>query len=642
MKPEPIAITEYVKNLGYKDHKTIANKIRDILKHKESFKGYLTSPATDFSKRAEKALINHDGQILVANLAVLTQFQSLFGRADKESENYPPYQYLKKHIDRDDFNIKILKNSKSLKSSIFRSNQGLKKLTLFSKSILTRDSFDITKESLTKLMEENNSSAEPLDLGNSFELGAWNELLELQEELDSGGENSELHQKIAEKLLDINEFDQAIDELNNAIALDPENGIAWAIYAKVLLPIVNTHYKKHYNALARTEFSGFIEHPITSEESWLNERVEETHYDFHTTHKNFIDASINALIFWPHWKEIPHRDGGNNYKPNLNLTTKTDIDLKRDDVFFALINKLEFSDFDRNRNQITEIIRSYQMWNPELFPLTNVHCQNFDFKVNILKVLSWISKQDIERAMSRLVKQWSNESYLAFENLNLLKSPDVKNLFWNYLGKRGFLKTYELLEGFIANNKEQEKLETICQLELNNIKNKFTSLAKKSRQLGERGFTNMFRQHNHMNIDNDIERDQLMLAKEIQHAVEGSAISISGWENYLNSSSWKKHQFSNELPHSLLILSFIAPLIELANGKNKAINIHTLGGYAKNSPALKNIVSFIDSYIVNVNELFNLIPVDNLSHKEKTCLIAVIDVVSDVQEEIAQDKADFY
>jgi len=640
MKSEPIAITEYVEKLGYKDHKAIANKVRDILKHKESFKGYLTPPATDFSQRAEKALINHDGKTLVANLAVLTQFQSLFGRADKESKNYPPYQYLKKHIDRDDFNIKILKNSKSLKLSIFRSNKSLKDLNLFSKSILTRNSFDITKDSLTELMKENNSPVEPLDLVNSFELGAWNELLELQEELDSEGENSELHQKIAEKSLDINEFDSAIDSLNNAIALDPENGIAWAIYAKVLLPILKAHYKKHYNVLARTEFNGFIDHPITSEESWLNERIEETQDDFHTTHKTFIDASINALIFWPHWKETPHKDGEKNYKPNLNLTTTTDIDLRRDDLFFALINNLDFSDFDRNRNQITEIIRSYQMWNQELYPLTNAHCQSFDFKVNILIVLSWISKQDIELAMSRLVKQWSNESYLAFENLKLLKSPNVETLFWNYLGKEEFLNTYELLENFIANNKEQEKLETICQLELNNIKNKFTSLAKKSKQLGEREFTNMLRQHNHMNID--IERERLMLAKEIRNAVEDSAISISGWESYLNNSLWKKHPLSNELPHSLLILSFIAPLIELANSNNKAIYISTLSEHTKDNSALKNIVSFIDSYIVNTNELFNLIPLDKFSHKEKTSLIAVINAVSDVQEEIAQDEADFY
>lgn len=653
MKHEPVAITEYVKKLGYEDSGKIANRIKGILDDKENFKDYLFKEERDYSTRPEKARINHDGKILVANLAVLTQFQLLFGRAERKedcggkkekSTVYPPYRYLKKDINKSDFTTKVLQFSKKHNLSIRRANESIKNLSIFANSILTKNNFDITQESLRDLMDENRTSSELLDLGNSFELGAWNELLALQEKLDSGDVNSDLHLEIAEKLLDINEVDQAIESLNEAVKLDPENGIAWAIYAKTLLPILISHREELHTSYARIEFSNSIANPITSEEHWLNERIEESSRNLHTVRESFIEASINALTFWPHWENVPHRGdikGKKNYQPNLNLSFKTAVNLKRADIFCVLINTINVDDFKNNHEQIIEIIRSYQMWSPELYPLTNIHNPSFDFEVKILEVLSWISKQDIERAIITLVKEWNNNEFGASKNLDLLKSSGIKKLFWNYLGKSKFSDLYSVLEEFVANRRKHEKLETICELELFEIKETFSSATKKFKQIDFGIFTNMLRQHQNMELNADIEREHQEMAIETLHAVKNAASQISGWENYLSSSLWERYPFSStELPLNLLILTFIAPLIELANGRVTAINIMVLDGYAKNSIALKNVISFIDSYVVNVNELLKLIPEEALDQKQKATLMAVIGAITDIQEEILQDETE--
>ena len=164
---------------------------------------------------------------------------------------------------------------------------------------------------------------------------------------------------------------------------------------------------------------------------------------------------------------------------------------------------------------------------------------------------------------------------------------------------------------------------------MSEVRKIFSPVAQKFKKLESRIFHNTLSQ-----------QEGQKLAQETLHAVENSVPLISGWEGYLSSSLWRGNPFSAELPLSLLVFTFIASVIELAKGKVTAINITTLDGYAKNSSALKNIIHFIDSKVVSVNELLKLITEENLDHQQKTILMTVIDAITDAQEEILEYEAD--
>jgi len=322
----------------------------------------------------------------------------------------------------------------------------------------------------------------------------------------------------------------------------------------------------------------------------------------------------------------------------LKLSSKTDVDLKREDLFCVLINNITYQDFITNRERITEIVRSYQSWDPELFPLTNVLNPGFDFKVKILEVLSWISKQDIERAINRKVNEWGKDRFGAAINLKTLESCEVKKLFWGYLGKNKFLKLYGVLEGFIVNNREYEKLDIICGLELSEVGKIFSPVATKHKQLEVEVFRNMLRRQQTPVFLEGCEQERQKIAEETMYAVESSVPLISGWEGCLTSSLWMGSPFSVGLPLNLVVYTFISPVIELAKGKVTAVNLKTLEGYAKNSSTLKNVISFIDSYVISVNELLLLISDENLDHQQKTILTTVRNAIADAQEEMLEDE----
>lgn len=414
MQHETTPITEYVEKLGYKNSGQLANRIRDLLKDKEDFDKYLVD-----EDRPEKMRLRNEGKILVDNLAILLQFTRLFGTAEKGSDCYLPYKFLKSNFDKQEFSANIYKQRSSLKAAIFRSNESLKNIAVFANSLLTRDSFDITKESLRELMNQNPSLTSMADLDDSFELGAWNEVLSLQEQIDSGDVNSDLYQELGEQLLKINEVDQAINALEEAIKLEPKNGIAWAIYAKTLHTMLVTHNQEHYRLRARIEFSGSIANPITSEEHWINQRLDETSFQARSTHEVFVEAAINALIFWPDWEYGDKK----NYKRNLNLSSQTHFDFNRDELFKMLIEELNFFDVQNYKDSLIEIIRSFQSWDPDLYPLTNIVAIydignfNFNFKVRLLEIFGWISKEDEKRAVKKLISGFHENSYVASENL---------------------------------------------------------------------------------------------------------------------------------------------------------------------------------------------------------------------------------
>jgi tetratricopeptide (TPR) repeat protein len=218
-------------------------------------------------------------------------------------------------------------------------------------------------------MKAQSKSSEVLDLTYAFELSAWNEIIEFKSRNEDGEVDSTLYQKMGEKFFELGESTQALEALDKSTDIDPKNEISWAIKSLIYQSKLTENNNSHYQSLALTEFSGEILNPITAEDHWVNERVDDTLNDLVNVKRTIVIVAINALTHWPAW-EMPHTYGDAAGKPNfyrtLNQDFNTDIELKREYLFRRLLAEVNVVEFCQHENQITDIVRSFQLWSKDI------------------------------------------------------------------------------------------------------------------------------------------------------------------------------------------------------------------------------------------------------------------------------------
>jgi tetratricopeptide (TPR) repeat protein len=636
MSSKEIALTTLVKTLGYKDHVATANRIRDILLNKEHFKKeYVIEQPNIQGGRPEKTIVATKSKTLVDNLAILQQYSLFFGKASKEErDQLPAYRQLKQGVDEASFKQKIQKQNDKLKNHLRRSTDSLKNLPIFAKAILKNGRIDITQESLRELMEKAHFSSETLDFSVGFELGAWNELIELQDRLDDGENNTTLHLQIGEKLLSLGEIEQALESLKKSLELNPCNGVALALVAKTVYDILNIQNKEHYLAQARTEFSGAIANPINAEEHWLNERIEDTDQDFRSTRSQFIETATNALFHWPSRDNLSVKLSDTNEKPNfyynLNHTRQTNVDFERRELFSMLLNEIEMSDFLQNKTILTEVFRSFQHWNRDLNPITNIY---FDIpiaiKMKLIIFISWLSEEDIAAGVNELVKNWIRMPISASGNLKLLKSYNISRIFWKQLGKEKFTSLLADLETSERNLNESAKLSTLAGLQLNDVRTCFSIIINKHNIL--------YRENLSLPLSEQTGTIELSSEdhSELEVAIRNSLNSLDGWQDYMDHYLWQTTPYSNEFPVELLALVFIAPLIEISNGHFSEHNTIILQEYSEHKHSIKNAIGYFDSNFIEV--LIGLILSKQLKQEKNQHVSSVIDPLIALIGELAQE-----
>jgi tetratricopeptide (TPR) repeat protein len=314
-----------------------------------------------------------------------------------------------------------------------------KKTTRFYNAITSVKALDITKCSLRKLIKEQSKSSEVPDLTDAFELSAWNEIIEFKSRIEDGEVDSTLYQQMGEKFFELGESKQAMEALDMSTDINPKNGISWAIKSLIYQSKLIENNNSHYQSLALTEFSGEILNPITAEEYWINERVDDTLNDLVNVKRIFVKTAINALTHWPAW-ETPHTYSDAAGKPNfyrtLNQDFNTDIELKREYLFRRLLAEVNVVEFGQHENEITDIVRSFQMWSKDIHASSGiVYSGKSRDKENFFKVLSWISKQETKSLMDNYFKDCLKNPYKAKDNQELLRSPVVKALYINLMDR---------------------------------------------------------------------------------------------------------------------------------------------------------------------------------------------------------------
>lgn len=557
---DAIALTELVKKLGYRNHKELANKIRDILKDKEDFSKYLIATDKEYG-RDEKAQVTTEAEILVDNLAILAPYVKLFGVAENK-EQYTPLRYLASRNNQDNFKPKAIKFDVKVRNDIRRSNETLRQLPMFVTAIVKASEIDIKKDSLRALIEQTSESGLLVDLSNSFESALWNEIVELQDQIESGDETSSSHQKLGENLFRMGEFDTAVEHLDRAVELEPENGTAYAILALIYHRQLEQTTKELSGAMARNDYSGFIEHPIDAEEHWINERIEFGINDYQQLRERFIFNVIQGLYHWPE-HDYKH-DSRKNYLHNLKQSLKSELDTVREDLLTPFLKHVRYSDFEKWPELISSIMTwqycsRFGDWSP------NTLKHNNQQKCQVMAVTSWFSEDGAKQLLEYEIKFVGRCETISSEAYELFSIDVFRSLYSQFFGRAEY-------EKFIS----EMLVKFQNQLLINNLE-----MTAQDRCLSVTGYLHKLgKHHEYKDIDDPRwESSQKMYVLTDQQIHDFSVQmneSLKGWQSLLEHKAWQQFGSTDLAPASMCALIVTAGLIELSRDINSETNLAIL------------------------------------------------------------------
>lgn len=298
MKQDDIALTDLVKQLDFKEHSRLANRVRDILKNKEDWKKYLVKKSPHYG-RPEKIYIKQSDKTLVDNLCILCQFNGLFGKAIDNPNEHSPYRVLKKSLSESIVRGEYSKQRSSLIKVLDKTNDALELLDVFFNTLRVHESIDITSQSLSELMRSKGGT-KFVGFSTSLSLENHKQLIELQDRLDEGDENVNILLEISEIYWEECEWELLATHLKEVLHTKAsEHSGAWAMYALVLQKLLEEAKSHAYSLLGQSDYSGEIEFPLTAEEHWFNESLDSSEDEVRALEAQTAAAQVNTLSQWP-------------------------------------------------------------------------------------------------------------------------------------------------------------------------------------------------------------------------------------------------------------------------------------------------------------------------------------------------------
>lgn len=575
---DAIALTELVKKLGYRNHKELANKIRDILKDKENFSKYLIATDKEYG-RDEKVQVTAEAEILVDNLAILAPYVKLFGVADSK-EQYTPLRYLANPNEPKKFSATVNMFYVKVRNDIRRSNDTLRQLPIFKKAIEKAGELDITKDSLRTLIEQTCESGKSVDHSNSFESALWNEIVELQDQIGLGNETSLSHQKLGENLFRMGEFDTSVEHLDRAVELEPENGTAYAILALIYHRQLEQTTKELSGAMARNDYSGFIEYPIDAEEHWINERIEFGINDYQQLRERFIFNVIHGLYHWPE-HDYKH-DSRKNYLHNLKQSLNSELDTVRDDLMSLFLKHVRYSDFEKWPELISIIMTwQYSSRDGDWFPNTLKH--NNQQKCQVMAVTSWFSEDGAKQLLEYEIKFVGRCETIANTAYELFTNNVFRSLYSKFFGRAEY-------EQFIS----EMLVKFQNQLLINNLE-----MIAQDRYLAITGYLYKLGKHvEYKDFDGPgWESSQKMYVLTEQQIHDFSVQmneSLQGWQSLLEHKAWQQFGSTELAPSNMCELIVTACLIELSQNINSETNLAILSEFLQTENNLRKGIADIN------------------------------------------------
>jgi tetratricopeptide (TPR) repeat protein len=635
-----VAITELIKKLHYENVNKLSDKVREVLEEKEHFSRYVTTESSkneQGGQRPEKCEVSLDAEVLVDNICFLQQYPYLFGKA-KNSDQYPPYKKWKHGIDEAEFNANLNKLKKRLEKNIERSSDSLKSVNNFASFVLTNKKIDLEEKRLSSMVLSSNIIGDTPDASRAFELGTWNELLELHEQLDQGEETSLLYQQIGEKFLQLGESEQAKEALDNSLELDSQNGVAWALLSIISYDYFNKARAEYNSAMIQTDYAGEVVNPISAEEHWINQRVDETATDYVSAERHFSFTAINALKFWPEWPSSDNsRSWGKSYTPCLSLDGQSQIKMKRELLFKNLIISCSFSSLAQSRDDFIQVVRDFQSNDPELYPLTSVYYfSEFSFKEAVIEKLLKLSPEDEVRVVGKLVELCENSGAFQEWPIKLLDNPLIRRSLMRVKGVHEYSNLIDKLNTAQYHYRKQKKADAMAKQQLEEFTSFFEGCKPKFRKLENERWLASFE-------DNQNAISDLKLTVELQNEfisafMKANKIALN-WSLYTEMIEWNEYRdisnpISDELP-TLVFLSLVS--LGLTNSAIKEEELLYLRRFIDNHYVLMNVVSNIDSRLFN--SLFLVEILESQGSLETEVLQLLYESILEVREKLAQQEA---
>lgn len=291
-----------------------------------------------------RVIAKEEARVFVDNLCILKPYMRLFEKVIYDTDHFSPYRQLKSS-NKSGLKTRSEKLKTDLEAKKKAIEEALIQLPKITAVLCSNNPIDITTDSLRELIEKSCPSSEAVNFSKSFQIAAWNELSTLETQLKEKGESSETYRKIAEKLLELGDFESALEALDDSIGISPDDGIAWALKAKIYLNLLGKAHKEQMTALSLNDFSGGFQHPINSEEQWINERIEDAYFSTENLHALFVEACFFALEHCPCWDNSIRTDKSGiqrkNFKPEYTCG------IERDWIFFHLVLNLKKPDAEK-------------------------------------------------------------------------------------------------------------------------------------------------------------------------------------------------------------------------------------------------------------------------------------------------------
>jgi tetratricopeptide (TPR) repeat protein len=586
MKTKEIVLIDVVKKLGFEGYKALSNWVRDIIKSKEDFNKFIDQQDDSYN-RPEKIIVKGEARTLIDNLCILKPYMRLFEKVTvtDESNHFSAYRQLKSSSKSG-----LKTRSEKLKIDLELKKKGIEEaliqLPKVTAVLCSNNPIDITTDSLRELIEKACPPSEVVDFAKSFQIAAWNELSTLEAQLDKD-ETSETYRKVAEKILELEDEDGALEALDNATTISPDDGIAWALKAKIYLDLLGKAHKEKMTALSVSDFSGGFEHPINSEEQWINERIDDAYFSTENLHALFVEACLFALEYCPCWDNSVHTD--KNGVQRKNFKPKYTSEISRDWIFFHLILNLKKSDIEKYDIRLLEILRTFQSpyeAMPKLIfsPFSAEYQNETRFQLKLIEILSWISLDDCHQLLNVFVERFESWGWQwrSAEDVAILSRSNISQLFWDYLGREKFLRLYEKLESHVTKSRQMEKLETLCSIQWRLLLSGFNDDLK---NLMVQDFLSF-----HMNLEIKQELDE-----KWQVFIEQSYDKITGWHEL-----WDDYILSDcyRFNDTTTYLFFVCPLIELQHNKPTDIGIKILCKFSESQGALQKVAA-MDEHLLD-------------------------------------------
>jgi hypothetical protein len=346
--------------------------------------------------------------------------------------------------------------------------------------------------------------------------------------------------------------------------------------------------KEQVTAFSLSDFSGGFEHPINSEEQWINERIDDAYFSTENLHALFVEACFFALEHCPCFSGVSGYTDTNGIQ-RKNFKPEYTSGISRAWVFFYLVLNLKKSDAEKYATRFLDILKTFQSTYeamPQLmFSLFSAEDQNKTrFQLKLIEILSWISLDDCHQLLNVFVERFESWGWRwgSAEDVAILSRSNIRQLFWDYLGREKFLRLYEKLESHVTKSRQMEKLETLCSIQWQLLLSGFNDDLK---NLMVQNFLSL-----HMNLKIKQELDE-----KWQVFIEQSHDKITGWHELWNDCILSdSYRFSDTTTY----LFFVCPLIELQHNKPTEMGIKILCKFSESQGALQKVAT-MDEHLLD-------------------------------------------